>query len=132
MLELPGRVQEIVGVRLGSKLARVGFLNKVFVALLLGEVNGVLLALEVDVSALHEIARRLPADQRVLPSVSLGENVPVHSPASTSPVTRLCSGFGLLVDAIVVVSSEYFYGDIEFSDGVDEPNCSSLELHGSA
>jgi hypothetical protein len=84
------------------------------------------------VTALHEIARRLPADQRVLPSVSLGENVPVHSPAATAPVTRLRSGLGLLVDTIVVVSSEYFYGEIEFSCSVDEPNCSGLELHGSA
>jgi hypothetical protein len=57
------------------------------------------------VGSLHEITRRLPADQRVLPSVSLGENVPIHSPASTAPVTGLRSGLGFLVDAIVVVSS---------------------------
>jgi hypothetical protein len=110
MLELSGRVQEVVGVGLGSKLARVGLLNEVFITLLLSKVNGVLLAFEVDVSSLHEITRRLPAYQRVLPSVSLGENVPIHSPAATAPVTRLRSGLGLLVDA----------------------NCSGLELNGSA
>jgi hypothetical protein len=30
--------------------------------------------------AVHEVGRRLPAHERVLPSVALGEDVPVHQP----------------------------------------------------
>lgn len=104
VLELSGGVQEVVGIRLGSKLARVGLLDKVLVALLLGEVNGILLALEVDVGALHEITRRLPSHQRVFPSVALGEDVPVHAPALATPLAGLSSGLGLLVDAAILVS----------------------------
>lgn len=43
VLQLLGRVHEVVGVSLGSELARVGFLNKVLVTLLLSKVNGILL-----------------------------------------------------------------------------------------
>lgn len=57
VLELPGGVQEVVGVGLGGKLARVWLLNKVFITLLLSKVNGVLLAFEVDVGSLHEVTR---------------------------------------------------------------------------
>lgn len=57
VLELLGRVEEVVGVSLGADLPRLGLLNKVLVALLLSKVNGVVLALEVDVGALHEVTR---------------------------------------------------------------------------
>lgn len=106
MLELPGRVQEVVGIGLRSELARVGFLDKVLIALLLSKVNSILLASEVDMGTLHEITRRLPSDQRVLPSMSLREDVPVHSPASAAPVARLSRRLGLLVNAVLIVSFE--------------------------
>lgn len=105
MLELLWCVKEVVGVDLGGKLSGVGLLDEVLVALLLGKVNGVVLAVEVHVSALHEIARRLPAHQRVLPSVALGENIPVHSPAGAPPVAGLSCGLGLLVDAVRFVNN---------------------------
>lgn len=105
VLKLPGRVQEVVGISLRCKLARVGLLNKVLVTLLFSKVNSILLAREVDVSALHKITRRLPTDQRVLPSMSLGKNIPIHSPASTAPVAGLSRRLSFLVDAVVVVSS---------------------------
>lgn len=57
MLQLLGGVQEVVRISLGSELARVGFLNKVLVALLLGKVNGILLGPEVDIRSLHKVTR---------------------------------------------------------------------------
>ena len=106
VLQLVGRVEEVVCVGLWCELSRVGLLDKVLVALLLGEMDGILLGLEVDVCSLHEISRRLPSDQRVLPSVSLGQDVPIHSPALAPEVARLCSGLGLLVDANVCVRKD--------------------------
>jgi hypothetical protein len=58
------------------------------------------------VGALHKITRRLPSDQRVLPSMSLRKDVPVHSPASAAPVAGLSRGLGLLVNAVSIVSFE--------------------------
>lgn len=62
--------------------------------------NGVLLGFEVDVGSLHEISRRLPSDQRVFPTVSLWQNIPIHSPTITSVISGLCSWLGLLVDSV--------------------------------
>lgn len=100
MLEFAGRVQEVVGVGLGRELAGVGLLHKVLVPLLLGEGDGVLLALEVDVRALHEVARRLPPDQRVLPPVALAQHVPVHAPACADLRAGLGGRLGRFVDAV--------------------------------
>lgn len=99
VLQLLGRVQKVVGIRLGSELARVGLLNKVLVALLLSKVNGILLGLKVHVRSLHEVARRLPAHQRVLPSVALGKDIPVHAPVVSSPRSGLCCRLRLLEDS---------------------------------
>lgn len=99
VLQLLGRVQEVVGIRLGHNLALLRLLHKVLVALLLSERNRILLALEVDVRALHEIARRLPAHQRVLPPVALFQHVPVHPPFAAVPVARLRSRLCGLVNS---------------------------------
>ena len=69
-----------VGIGLGGGLPLVGLLDKVLVALLFSKVDSVLLGLEIDAVAVHEVGRRLPAHERVLPSVALGEDVPVHQP----------------------------------------------------
>lgn len=79
-LELLGAVCEVVGVCLGHKLPLVRLLHKVFVALLVRKVDGVLLRLELYPVAIHEVCRRLPSHQLVLPPVSLGQDVPVHQP----------------------------------------------------
>jgi hypothetical protein len=94
-------VCEVVGICLGHELADVGFLDEVLVALLVGKVDGILLGLELYSVAVHEIGRRLPSHERVLPTVTLGKNVPVHEPVPGVPVARLCSGFRRLVDAVV-------------------------------
>ena len=99
VLELPRRIQKVVGVGLGGEGAHVGLLHKVLVALLLGEGDGVLLGLEVHVRALHRVARGLPAHQRVLPPVALAQHVPVHAPARADLVAGLGGGFGGFVDA---------------------------------
>lgn len=85
MLEFPLGIEEVISVGLGLNLARVGLLYKVFIALLLGEVNRLFLGLEVDVCPLHDIPRGLPAHQWVLPAVTLRKNIPIHSPALATP-----------------------------------------------
>lgn len=57
VLKLLWAVHEVVGVSLGDDSALVGLLDKVLVALLVGEVDGILLGLEVEVGALHVIGR---------------------------------------------------------------------------
>lgn len=100
MLQLRWRVQEVVGIRLGGDVAAVGLLNKVLVALLLGETDGVLLGLEEHGGALHHVAGRLPSHQRVLPSVALGKDVPVHPPPAATPGAGLRGGLRGLEDAV--------------------------------
>ena len=102
MLQLLITPQEIIRIRLRRNLPRIRFLHKVLISLLLREADRILLALEVHVCALHEIGRGLPAHERILPSVAFGENVPVHTPLVTVPVTRLSRGFGGAVDAVFV------------------------------
>lgn len=103
LLQLSGDVCEVVGVRLGDELADVGLLDKVLVALLVSEVDGLLLGLELDSVAVHEVGRGRPAHERVLPSVALGEHVPVHEPVFRCPVAGLCGGLCRLVDAVIVL-----------------------------
>lgn len=100
VLQLVGRVEEVVRVGLGRDLAALGLLHEVLIALLVGEVDGILLGLEVELGALHHVGGRLPAHERVLPSVALGEDVPVHAPVVALPVAGLRGGLGLLVDAV--------------------------------
>jgi hypothetical protein len=103
VLELPVRVDKVVRIGLDSNLAGIGLLYKVLVPLLVCESDGVLLCLEVDVRSLHIVSGRLPAHQRVLPSVALGKDIPVHAPALASPFTGLSGRFGLLVDAAIML-----------------------------
>lgn len=55
VLQLLWAVHEVVGVSLGNDSALVGLLDKVFVTLLVGKVDGILLGLEVEVGALHVV-----------------------------------------------------------------------------
>lgn len=57
VLELLGLVDKVVGVSLGDETTLVRFLDKVFVALLLREGNGILLRVELDVSSLQAVGR---------------------------------------------------------------------------
>ena len=92
-------VQKVVRIRLGNDPPLVRLLHKVLVALLVRKVDGGLLALEVEMRALHEVGGGLPAHQGVLPSVAFGENVPVHAPVVAVPVAGLGGGFGGTVDS---------------------------------
>jgi hypothetical protein len=80
LLQLSGNVCEVVRVRLGNELANVGLLDEVLVALLVSEVDGIILRLELQAVAVHEVSRRGPSHERVLPAVALGKYVPVHEP----------------------------------------------------
>lgn len=55
VLELLVLEKEVVGVSLGDETALIGLLDKVLISLLLGESNGILLGLELDVGALHAV-----------------------------------------------------------------------------
>ena len=100
MLELLRLVKEVVGIGLRHEPALIRLLHKVFVALLLGKSNSILLGLELEVGSLHAIRGRLPAHEGVLPSVALLQNVPVHAPVVSVPGTGLGSGLCGAVDSI--------------------------------
>jgi hypothetical protein len=100
MSELLRLVNEVVGIGLGHETALVRFLDKVFVALLLGKSNGVFLRLELQVGALHSIGRRLPAHEGVLPTVTPLQDIPIHAPVVLVVGTGLCCGLGRPVDTV--------------------------------
>jgi len=99
LLQLAGAVSELRSVRLEHALSLVGLLHEVLVALLVGKVDRVLLSVEVQAGALHIVCAGLPAHERVLPSVTLGQHIPIDAPLVTVPVTRLGSGLCGAVDA---------------------------------
>ena len=92
-------MQEVIRIRLGHDAPLVRFLHKVLVPLLVRKVDGRLFAREVEMRALHEVGRGLPAHQRVLPSVALGEDIPVQAPVVAVPVAGLGRGLGGAVDS---------------------------------
>jgi hypothetical protein len=102
MLQLLIAPQKVIRIRLRNNLPTIRLLNKVFITLLLCKPDGVLLALEVQMCALHEISRGLPSHQRVLPSVAFGENIPVHAPVVPMPVTRLCCCLCWAIDSVLI------------------------------
>lgn len=101
--DLLGLVNEVVGIGLGHEAALIRLLDKVFVALLLGKGDCVFLGLELQVGALHAVGGRLPAHERVLPTVTPLQDVPIHAPVVLVPGTGLCGGLGRAVDAAGVM-----------------------------
>jgi len=57
MLQLLIAPQKVISIRLRDDLPTVRLLDKVFISLLLCEPNRILLALEIQMCALHEISR---------------------------------------------------------------------------
>lgn len=84
VFELAVGVDKVVGVLLDSELSVVGLLDVKVPSLLVGKVDGRLLAGELHLCGLHVVAGRLPSDQIVLPSVGNVDNVPVESPGKGS------------------------------------------------
>jgi hypothetical protein len=99
LLQLAGTVSELRSVRLEHTLSLVGLLHKVLVALLVGKVDRVFLGVEVQAGALHVVCAGLPAHEGVLPSVALGQHIPVDAPLVTVPVAGLGGGLCGTVDA---------------------------------
>lgn len=113
-------------------MALVRLLHEILVPLLLRKSNSLLLGAEVEVGALHEVARRLPAHQLVLPPVALFEDVPVHAPQDAG-VGGLGGGFGGEEDAVVVLvrGGEGKKGKRKGERGDNVPDGASLKFHGS-
>jgi hypothetical protein len=87
MLQLLWLMQEVVGICLWQNPPLIWLLNIVLISLLVGESNGILLCLESDAFSLHSVCRGLPAHERILPSMALGEWVPVDLPSVRVPCT---------------------------------------------
>ena len=85
-LQFAWNMCKVVGVGLGHELPLVWLLHKILVALLVGEIDGIFLGFELDAVAVHEVGGRLPAHERILPAVALGQDVPVHEPMRRVPV----------------------------------------------
>lgn len=130
VLELPRLVKEVVGISLGHKPALIRLLHKVFVALLLSKGNGILLALELEVGALHSIGGRLPAHEGVLPPVTLLQNVPIHPPVVSVPGARLGSRLCGAVDSIKTegLAIEFLARGSGFSTRAQVPDSAGLEV----
>ena len=91
-------MNKLIRVSLGSELALVRLLDEIFIALFVGEPDGILFGLEAQMSALHEVATALPAHQRVFPPVAFRQDIPVHPPMVRFPVSGLTRGFGRFVN----------------------------------
>lgn len=93
-------MDKVVRVSLGNESALIWLLDKELISLLLGEHDGVFLRFEVDVGALHAVGGRLPANERVLPPVTLLQDIPVHTPVVTVPVSRLRRGLRWAINSV--------------------------------
>ncbi len=93
-------MHKIIGVRLGDDPSLIRLLHEILIPLLLGEQDGILLRLEIEMGALEEIGRGLPAHERVFPPVALLQDIPVHAPVMAVPVAGLRGGFCGAVDAV--------------------------------
>lgn len=107
MLELARRVREVVRVGLRNEPAVIRLLHEVFIALLLGKLDGIIPGLELQVGTLHAICRRLPPHKRVLPPVTPLQNIPIHSPVVAVPISGLCSRLRGPVDSAKRVVSSH-------------------------
>lgn len=105
MLQWPGLMHKVIRIRLRHHLPLLWLLHVVLIPLLLSEHDCFVLGSEFQVGALHEVARGLPAHQRVLPSVAFGQRVPVQPPVFLHPGAGLGGWFGGSVDSVAGVSS---------------------------
>ena len=101
-LELLRAMHEVVRIRLRNYSSLVRLLDKVLVSLLLSKVYGIVSRCKIQVRSLQVVRRRLPSHQRILPSVSLLQYVPIHAPVMTMPVSRLRGCFSRPVYSVAV------------------------------
>jgi hypothetical protein len=104
--------QEIVRVSLWDDFATIRFLDEVLVTLLLRKSDRIVLRFEVQMCSLHEITRRLPSHQRILPPMALRQDVPVHTPVVSMPISRLCWCLCWFINAVKKsdqTESEFWY-----------------------
>lgn len=91
-------MHKIIRISLRHHLPLIRLLHKVLIPLFLRKHDRSLSTLEIQMRALHHIARRLPAHQRVFPSVAFAQDVPVKTPVVAVPVSGLGCGFGGAID----------------------------------
>lgn len=101
-------MKEIIRIRLRHEFPLLVFLHEILVTLLLRESNGILFGLEIDVSRIRDIPRRLPSYQIILPTVSFAQDFPIHSPHVPMPVARLGRCFGWPIDAVKIEGQSGF------------------------
>lgn len=87
--ELPWFMDEIVGIGLGDSFSLIRLLDKIFIPLLLRESYSILFCHEIEMRALQRVPGSLPPHQRMFPSMTLLQNVPIHSPMMGMPRSRL-------------------------------------------
>ena len=95
-------MHEVVRIRFRNNPSLVRLLHKILVSLLLSKVYGIVPRCKVQVRALQVVRGRLPSHQRILPSVSLLQYVPVHAPVMTVPISRLRGCLGRPVYSVAV------------------------------
>ena len=98
MLQPRRTMHKVIRVCLGDDPSLIRLLHKILVPLLIRKVHCRFLTLKVQMCALHEVGRRLPAHERILPSMAFGKYIPVHAPVVPMPVAGLGCGFGRAVD----------------------------------
>lgn len=99
LLQLAWAVNKLSSICLWYPSSLIRLLYIVLVTLLIREQDCGFLAVEPHVGALHNITRRLPAHQRILPTMSLLQNVPVHAPSVAVPCAGLCGSLCWFEDA---------------------------------
>ena len=84
-------VNEVVGVGLWHNPPLIWLLHKVLIPLFLCKLYCLLLRSEIEMGTLHRISGRLPPHQRIFPSMTFLQYIPIQSPMMRVPCTRLCS-----------------------------------------
>ena len=82
-------MHKVVRIRLGREFPLVMLLHEIFIPLLHSKMDRILFTPEVQMGPLHEIRRRLPSHQGVLPPVAFEHDVPIHAPVVAVPVAGL-------------------------------------------
>lgn len=100
MLQLrPRLMQEHIRIRLGHEPPLIRLLHVPLIALFFRKRHRIVSCLELKLRALHEVAGRLPAHERVLPAVAFAQYIPVHAPGVGAPGARLGGGLDGFVDS---------------------------------
>lgn len=123
-LKLLRAIYKLISIRLRYDPSLIGLLHEVLISLLVCKPDRILFRFETYPLALHKVAGGLPAYQRILPSMSFGQWIPVHEPLHAVPVTRLRRSLRWLV-----YSRERLENNRDLGEGVTfVPDCPRLKI----